>query len=80
MFNRLKQFRRIATRYDKTRKSFAAFLSSSSKVFADFGTGFRATLGGLAVCRIGDGSNPKYRDCRSKYQQERIDEQQVADK
>ncbi len=26
MFNRLKQFRRIATRYDKTRKSFAAFL------------------------------------------------------
>jgi len=27
MFNRLKQFRRIATRYDKTRKSFEAFLS-----------------------------------------------------
>tara|TARA_B100000378_G_C17993690_1_gene394707 strand:- start:32 stop:424 length:393 start_codon:yes stop_codon:yes gene_type:complete len=26
MFNRLKQFRRIATRYDKTRKSFEAFL------------------------------------------------------
>ncbi|WP_323688532.1 transposase [Rhizobium sp. AN83] len=24
--NRLKQFRRVATRYDKTRKSFAAFL------------------------------------------------------
>ncbi|WP_259650294.1 transposase [Gluconacetobacter diazotrophicus] len=27
MFNRLKQFRRIATRYDKTRKSFLAFLN-----------------------------------------------------
>jgi len=27
MFNRLKQFRRIATRYDKTRKSFEAFLA-----------------------------------------------------
>ncbi|WP_264873757.1 transposase, partial [Saccharibacter floricola] len=26
MFNTLKQFRRIATRYDKTRKSFLAFL------------------------------------------------------
>ncbi|MCA1956116.1 transposase, partial [Zymomonas sp.] len=26
MFNRLKPFRRIATRYDKTRKSFLAFL------------------------------------------------------
>jgi transposase len=27
MFNRLKQFRRIATRYDKTRNSFSAFLA-----------------------------------------------------
>ena len=27
MFNRLKQFRRIATRYDKTAQSFLAFLS-----------------------------------------------------
>ncbi|WP_404926344.1 IS5 family transposase [Mesorhizobium sp. ORM16] len=27
MFNRLKQFRRIATRYDKTAKSFMAFLA-----------------------------------------------------
>jgi len=27
MFNRLKQFRRIATRYDKTAKSYLAFLS-----------------------------------------------------
>lgn len=27
MFNRLKQFRRVATRYDKTRKSFSAFLA-----------------------------------------------------
>ena len=26
MFNRLKQFRRIATRYDKTARSFLAFL------------------------------------------------------
>uniref|UniRef100_UPI000A445E30 transposase n=1 Tax=Rhizobium nepotum TaxID=1035271 RepID=UPI000A445E30 len=30
MFNRLKQFRRIATRYDKTRKSFEAFLALAS--------------------------------------------------
>jgi transposase len=27
MFNRLKQFRRIATRYDKTSKSYLGFLS-----------------------------------------------------
>nr|WP_281032823.1 transposase [Phyllobacterium myrsinacearum] len=27
MFNRLKQFRRIATRFDKTKTSFAAFLA-----------------------------------------------------
>jgi transposase len=27
MFNRIKQFRRIATRYDKTKISFAAFLA-----------------------------------------------------
>jgi transposase len=27
MFNRLKQFRRIATRYDKTAVSFLAFLN-----------------------------------------------------
>jgi transposase len=27
MFNRLKQFRRIATRYDKTRLSFESFLN-----------------------------------------------------
>jgi transposase len=27
MFNRLKQFRRVATRYDKTSKSFQAFLN-----------------------------------------------------
>ena len=27
MFNRLEQFRRIATRYDKTRKSFEPFLA-----------------------------------------------------
>lgn len=30
MFNRLKQFRRIATRYDKTRTSFEAFLSMAA--------------------------------------------------
>ena len=27
MFNRIKQFRRVATRYDKTRKSFEGFLA-----------------------------------------------------
>ncbi len=27
MFNRIKQFRRIATRYDKTKTPFAAFLA-----------------------------------------------------
>ncbi|MFK0166235.1 IS5 family transposase [Rhizobium sp. NPDC090279] len=30
MFNRLKQFRRVATRYDKTRKSFSAFLAMAA--------------------------------------------------
>jgi len=34
MFNRIKQFRRIATRYDKTRKSFEAFLAlAAAKVW-----------------------------------------------
>ncbi|WP_352128665.1 IS5 family transposase [Mesorhizobium sp. dw_380] len=32
MFNRLKQFRRIATRYDKTRLSFAAFLAIAAVI------------------------------------------------
>ncbi|WP_321345482.1 hypothetical protein [Breoghania sp.] len=27
MFNKVEQFRRIATRYDKTKASFAAFLN-----------------------------------------------------
>lgn len=27
MFNKVKQFRRIATRYDKTKASFTAFLN-----------------------------------------------------
>ncbi|MBG6174286.1 transposase, partial [Labrenzia sp. EL_208] len=27
IFNKVKQFRRIATRYDKTKRSFAAFLN-----------------------------------------------------
>ncbi len=27
MFNKVKQFRRIATRYDKSKRSFAAFLN-----------------------------------------------------
>lgn len=27
LFNKLKQFRRVATRYDKTERSFAAFLA-----------------------------------------------------
>jgi len=30
MFNRLKQFRRIATRYDKTKLSFLSFLAIAS--------------------------------------------------
>jgi transposase len=34
MFNRLKQFRRIAARYDKTRTSLEAFLSlAAAKVW-----------------------------------------------
>ena len=37
MFNRLKQFRRIATRYDKTRKSFLAFLNlTAAKLWLPF--------------------------------------------
>ena len=34
MFNRLKQFRRVATRYDKTRKSFSAFLALAAALVA----------------------------------------------
>jgi transposase len=30
MFNRIKQFRRNATRYDKTQASFAAFLATAA--------------------------------------------------
>ncbi|CUX40203.1 IS5 family transposase [Agrobacterium deltaense] len=37
MFNKLKQFRRIATRYDKTRMSFAGFLAlASAKLWLPF--------------------------------------------
>ncbi|UWU12543.1 IS5 family transposase (plasmid) [Sinorhizobium medicae] len=37
MFNRLKQFRRIATRYDKTRKSFSAFLAlAAAKIWLPY--------------------------------------------
>jgi transposase len=32
MFNRLKQFRRIATRYDKTRLSFESFLNLAAEM------------------------------------------------
>ncbi|WP_244616225.1 transposase [Rhizobium sp. RU20A] len=32
MFNRLRQFRRVATRYDKTRKSFSAFLALAAPI------------------------------------------------
>jgi transposase len=37
MFNRLKQFRRIATRFDKTAASFAAFLAlASTKIWLPY--------------------------------------------
>ena len=37
MFNRLKQFRRIATRYDKTRRSFGAFLAlAAAKIWLPY--------------------------------------------
>lgn len=37
MFNRLKQFRRVATRYDKTRKSFSAFLAlAAAKIWPPY--------------------------------------------
>lgn len=37
MFNRLKQFRRVATRYDKTRKSFSAFLAlAAAKIWLPY--------------------------------------------
>ncbi|AOG12586.1 MULTISPECIES: IS5 family transposase [unclassified Agrobacterium] len=37
MLNRLKQFRRVATRYDKTRKSFAAFLAlAAAKIWLPY--------------------------------------------
>ena len=37
MFNRLKQFRRIATRYDKTRASFEAFLAlAAAKIWLPY--------------------------------------------
>jgi len=37
MFNRLQQFRRIATRYDKTRKSFSAFLAlAAAKIWLPY--------------------------------------------
>jgi transposase len=37
MFNKLKQFRRIATRFDKTATSFAAFLAlASTKIWLPY--------------------------------------------
>ena len=37
MFNRLKQFRRVATRYDKTKASFAAFLAlAAAKIWLPY--------------------------------------------
>jgi hypothetical protein len=37
MFNRLKQFRRVATRYDKTRKSFESFLAlAAAKIWLPY--------------------------------------------
>ena len=37
MFNRLKQFRRVATRYDMIRKSFAAFLAlAAAKIWQPY--------------------------------------------
>ena len=37
MFNRLKQFRRVATRYDKTRKPFSAFLAlAAAKIWLPY--------------------------------------------
>ncbi|WP_244618659.1 hypothetical protein [Rhizobium sp. 18065] len=37
MFNRLKQFRRVATRYEKTRKSFSAFLAlAAAKIWLPY--------------------------------------------
>ncbi len=46
MFNRLKQFRRVATRYDKTRKSFSAFLALAA---ARYGCHTLSTGPSLAV-------------------------------
>lgn len=40
MFNWLKQFRRVATRYDKTRKSFSAFLAlAAAKIWRPYCAG-----------------------------------------
>ncbi|WP_339764240.1 transposase [uncultured Hoeflea sp.] len=37
MFNRIKQFRRVATRYDKTRKSFEGFLAlAAAKIWLPY--------------------------------------------
>jgi transposase len=37
MFNRIKQFRRVATRYDKTRKSFKGFLAlAAAKIWLPY--------------------------------------------
>ncbi|MGG6896767.1 transposase, partial [Rhizobium sp. BR 315] len=37
MFNRMKQFRRIATRYDKTKTSYAAFLAiAAAKIWLPY--------------------------------------------
>ena len=37
MFNRLKEFRRVATRYDKTRKCFSAFLAlAAAKIWLPY--------------------------------------------
>nr|WP_281034906.1 IS5 family transposase [Mesorhizobium waimense] len=45
MFNKLKQFRRVATRYDKTRTSYLAFLTIASlKIWLPYISGRGAGL------------------------------------
>jgi hypothetical protein len=51
MFNRLKQFRRIATRYDKTALSFTGFLCLAPQNFGCNPLSNRPQVSGMELLR-----------------------------
>lgn len=62
MFNRIKQFRRIATRYDKTKTSYAALLAMAAAKFGShtFSTSYRSLSRLFRICNPKRGLMPTF--------------------